>query len=198
MSLWWAVRRPWYVATALALYATLLLVVRDQLVAVPSVTLAGGAGVKVAVFAPLVVCVAQLLTLERRLEAAGLTSVRPVVRADQLMVATVGASALALAAALHQFAGIQAALASGRNVLLLLGLALVVRAWYGTVAAASVTTATLFVSAMVGLRASNDPYPWAVLLEPWNRPHAALASLLLFGAGLALVGRQQTTRPKYA
>lgn len=191
MSLWWAVRRPWYVLAALAGYLLLVVAVREQLVHVPAVTLAGGSGVKLVVFVPLLVCVVQLLCLERRLDAAELTAVRPVVRADRAMVAVVGLAVIALGAALHKFAGVQSALASGRNVLLLLGLALLVRHLYGAVAAASAATAVLFACVLVGLRSPYDPYPWAVPLEPWDRPHAAAISMLVFVAGLAAVGRHR-------
>ncbi|MBU7596976.1 hypothetical protein JGS22_004810 [Streptomyces sp. P38-E01] len=196
MRLWWAVRRPWYVLAAVAVYGVLLLAVRDELVQVPAVTLAGGAGIKLAVFLPLLVCVAQLLCLERRLEAAEVTAVRPVVRADRGMLALVGVAVLALGALLHRYAEVGAALASGRNVLLLLGLALVVRHWYGATAASAVVTAVLFGCAMVGLRATDDPYPWAVPLEPWDRPHAAVFSVLVFAVGVVLCGRERRRVPR--
>lgn len=192
MTLWWAVRRPWYVALALACHLLLLMAVREQLLHLPTVTSGGGVGVKLAVFVPLLVCVVQLLVLERRLDAVEVTAVRPVVRADQAMVVAVGGTVLVLGAALHAAAGIHSALASGRNVLLLLGVALLVRHWYGVVAGVSAATALLFACVVVGRRGPDDPYPWAVPLEPWDRPHAAAASLLVFLAGLAVLGRRRT------
>ncbi|WP_433891704.1 hypothetical protein [Streptomyces sp. CA-111067] len=186
---WAAVRRPWTVLLALAAYAGLMLVVREDVANVPSITMQGSAGVKVMNFLPLIVCLAVLHCLDRRLDAAERTGVRPVLAADRCLVLATAAVALAIGAAMSALLDMATAPAAGRNVVFLTGLALAVRAAGSTSVAGSVTAGWLFLTATTGLRAPDRPYPWAVLLQPAAEPVALAATAGVLALGLAMMSR---------
>ncbi|MBB1244964.1 hypothetical protein GL263_15515 [Streptomyces durbertensis] len=191
MSLWVTVRRPWIVLSGVVAYLVGLLIVREQVVYVPSISVLGGAGMKLMNFLPLIVCLAVLYCLERRLSAAELTGVRPVELADRALVLVVGVMVLLAGAVLNALQNMPTAIAAGRNVLFLTGLALVVRARFGGVVAASAAAGWLFLTTMAGLRSPEDPYPWAILLEPPAHPLAAFVTAAVLMAGLASLGRER-------
>ncbi|MBU7597552.1 hypothetical protein JGS22_007930 [Streptomyces sp. P38-E01] len=184
MSLWWKVRRPWLVVCALVGFVLLLLLVKDQVVNVPSITLLGGAGIKLMNFLPLIPCAALLFSLERRLGQAEATAVRPVALLDRGLVLATGAAVLAVGLLLAATFGMQSSNAAARNVLFLIGVALVARMFFGGLVATAAAAVWLFITVTAGLKAAHSPYFWAILLEPANRPHAAAATVIAFGAGL--------------
>lgn len=184
MRLWWKVRRPWLVGCALVGYVLLLLAVKDQIVNVPSITMLGNAGIKLMNFVPLIPCVALLLCLDRRLQQAETTAVRPVVLLDRALVLATGAAVVAVGLMLAVAYGMQSTIPAARNVLFLIGLALVVRGLSSGIVATAAATGWLFLTVVAGLKGPGMPYFWAVLLEPASRPHAALATVLAFLAGL--------------
>ncbi|CAM5343802.1 hypothetical protein EES47_12005 [Streptomyces sp. ADI98-12] len=187
----WAVaRRPWIVAAGLGLYAVLLLLVRESVLRVPSLTVFGSPGVKAMNFLPLIVCVCLLHCLERRLPPAEATAVRGVGNADRLLVATTLGTVVLIGTVFHLTFAMPSATACARNTIVLTGIALAARAWRGAALAAVVTVGWLLLTLACGLRTPADPYPWAVLLEPAGRPEAALAALLALAAGLYAVGHQ--------
>ncbi|NJP99157.1 hypothetical protein [Streptomyces zingiberis] len=184
------VRRPWIVLIGVVAYTGLLLVVREQVVYVPSVTIFGSAGMKLMNFLPLLVCLALLLSLDRRLGHAELTGVRPVVRADRGLVLAATGVVLLTGALFHLRLDMPTATAAGRNTLFLVGFALLVRARFGGTVAASATAGWLFVTVAAGLRTPQDPYPWGLLLEPWNEPVAAAATAVVALLGLVALRRE--------
>ncbi|MBU7600741.1 hypothetical protein JGS22_024715 [Streptomyces sp. P38-E01] len=192
---WAIVRRPWVVLAALVAYVALLLFVRDDVVNVPSITMRGSAGIKLMNFLPMIPLLGLLYCLERRLGHAEATAVRPVVAADRALVVATGGAAVMVGLVFNWAYGMDNAVAAARNVILLVGLALLVRAWYGAHAAAAASVGALFLTVVTGLQAPQKPYPWAVLLEPASTPHAAAAGALMLLVGLAAMGRNRVTTP---
>lgn len=184
MRLWWKVRRPWLVGCALVGYVLLLLAVKDQIVNIPSITMIGSAGIKLMNFVPLIPCVALLLCLDRRLQQAETTAVRPVVLLDRALVLATGAAVMTVGLLLAVTYGMQSVIPAARNVLFLIGLALVVRGLSSGTVATAAATGWLFLTVVAGLKGPGTPYFWAVLLEPASRPHAWVAALLAFFVGL--------------
>lgn len=187
---WVVARRPWIVAAGLGLYTVLLLVVRESVLRVPSLTVFGSAGVKAMNFLPLIVCVCLLHCLDRRLAPAERTAARRVRDADRLLVAATLSTVVLVGAVLHLAYAMPSATACARNTVILTGLALAARAWWGAAPAAAITVGWLLLTLACGLRTPADPYPWAVLLEPAGRPEAALAALLALAAGLWALGHE--------
>lgn len=185
MNPWIKVRRPWIVLAGVAAYTILLLLVREHVVYVPSVTILGNAGMKLMNFLPLIICLTLVLCLDRRLGHAELTGVRRVALADCGLVLATALTVLLVGIALHVQMGMPTATAAGRNALFLTGLALVVRARFGGTVAASAAASWLFLTVVAGLRAPHDPYPWGLLLEPWNHPPAGMATAIVTVLGLA-------------
>ncbi|WP_344259747.1 hypothetical protein [Streptomyces sodiiphilus] len=183
------VRRPWIILASVVLYTGLLLLVREHVVYVPSITVLGNAGMKLMNFLPLIVCLALLFCLDRRLGHAEVTGTRRVVLADRGLVLATAGAVLLVGATLHLQLGMPTATAAGRNTLFLAGLALLVRAWFGGIVAASAMTGWLFITVTAGLRAPHDPYPWGLLLEPWNNTPAAVATAITALLGLTALHR---------
>ncbi|MET9291824.1 hypothetical protein [Streptomyces sp. NPDC003077] len=177
-----------------ALYTALLLVVREHVIFMPSITVLGTAGMKLMNFLPLIVCLAVLLCLERRLGPAELTGVRRVVAADRALVLVTGGAVLLVGLAAHGWLNMPTATAAGRNVLFLTGLALLVRSRFGAAVAASVAVGWLFLTAAAGLRTPQDPYPWAVLLEPPGHLLAAVATIGMTLLGVLALGHEPPRR----
>lgn len=184
MNPWVAVRRPWIVLLGVVLYVLALVVVREGVVHAPSITVLGTAPMKLMNFVPLIVCLALVLCLDRRLGPAELTGVRRVDLADRALVVGAVAALLSVGLVLHTQLSMPSATAAARNSMLLIGLALLVRARFGGTVAVSAATGWLFVNLVGGLRGPQDPYPWAVLLEGWNHPWAAAVCVVIFVLGL--------------
>lgn len=188
MNLWWSVRRPWIVVLAVLVYVGFMLVVKEDVVNVPSITLLGSAGIKLMNFLPLIPCVGVLYCLDRRLRQAEATGVRAVVMADRGLVLATGVVLMGVGYLLSWTYGMGTAPAAGRNALFLLGLALVVRTWSNAAVASSAAAGWLFLTVVAGLKGAEVPYLWAILLEPAHRPHAVAAAAVMLLLGLACMG----------
>jgi hypothetical protein len=187
MTLWVRVRRWWLLPVALVVWIGLLLLVREQVAKLPAITLAGSPQIKLMNFVPLVICVSVAYCLGRRLLDAEVTGVRPVVTADRLMVGATGAAVVVLGYLLGEALDMPSAAAAGRNTVLLLGVTLLVRAWFGAALGAAGATLWLMANVLAGLQTPGHPYPWATLLMHSTQPFAAAVAALAFAAGLGPV-----------
>ncbi|MFF5567593.1 hypothetical protein ACFY7Z_20925 [Streptomyces sp. NPDC012623] len=186
-----SVRRPLYPLAGLAAFACAMALASETTVNVPSLTPNGTAGIRLMLFAPITICVALLVCLDRRLPKAELTGVRPVVTADRLLVLATSAASLGAGALVSEVAGAPSALAAGRNVLFLTGLALLVRAWLSTTAAGVTAAGWVALVLVAGFRNAHSPRPWAVVPQPVSDPLAACASVALLVAGVISLGRRR-------
>ncbi|RDG36042.1 hypothetical protein [Streptomyces corynorhini] len=191
MTDWTTVRRPLYPLAGLATFAGAMALAGETAVHVPSLTPNGTAGIRLMLFAPITVCVALLVCLDRRLPKAELTGVRPVVAADRLLVLATAAAALAAGAAVSELSDAPSALAAGRNALFLTGLALLVRAWGGTTAAGAAAAGWLGLVLVAGFRNAQSPRLWAIVPQPVTDPLAACATALVLVGGVVAMGRRR-------
>ncbi|MCX4772570.1 hypothetical protein [Streptomyces sp. NBC_01285] len=179
---WWIGARRAGIMAPLALAAFLLplLAVQNTQVVLPS--LIGSPRVALTLFVPVPLVACLMHALESRVPAPEDSGVRPVGRYDAALVTAVAAAALCCALLVAALGGTQEAAAAGRNVLFLAGLMLLGRAAFGP-SAVLVPVAWLVLVVGIGFR-GNVPRVWTVVPESAHDVPAALASLLVFTAGL--------------
>lgn len=178
-----AVRRWWTVPAALALLVLVCVAVGAADIPVPSLN--GGMGsTQLAYFTPVLVVVAVMYCLERRLWEAESTAAVPVHLLDL--------GALVLTVVLAHAAGLVVGLDVARNTTLLLALALLVRRLANEAAAA--TAGLLFLILNVMLGRVHDPTGhavhtwWALTLHPAGSVAAWLVAAVLFALALKATG----------
>ncbi|MFJ9077597.1 hypothetical protein ACIRO3_20490 [Streptomyces sp. NPDC102278] len=185
-----SVRRWWVLAPAvLALIVTTWLIGASP-VPVPSL-LGGGGMAQIKHFVPVIMSVAVMYCLDRRLPEAELTAVVPVRRLDRAAVSAGAALLLAASPAV----GLDVA----RNTLLVLALALVVRRIANE--ATAVAAGLLYIIANVMLGQPPDPLGhrigswWALPLYPADSIPALAIVVALFAAATAW-GLAPRARPR--
>ncbi|MFF9013498.1 hypothetical protein ACF09C_11115 [Streptomyces sp. NPDC014870] len=175
------VRRWWIVPSALLLLVLVSGTVGSSEVPVPSLT-GGMSGARVAYFTPVVIVVAVMYCLERRLHEAESTAVAPIRRFDQ--------GAVVLTAVLAHGAGLVVGMDVARNITLLLALALVVWRLANEAAAAAAGLLFLILNLMLGRAYDAGGHAshtwWALALYPARSMGAWLVAAALFALALKL------------
>ncbi|MFJ4902538.1 hypothetical protein [Streptomyces sp. NPDC088727] len=183
------IRRWWTMLVAIALLGLVSWSLGGTEIPVPGF-MGGMVSMRVEYFAPLLVIVAVLYCLERRLEAPESTAVVRLRRWDMAVVA--------LAAVFGHLLGLFVGMDVPRNLMLLLAVALVVRQFSNEAAAGG--TCLLLLLATVSLGRSYQPSGelvgkwWAIPLYPPGSLGAWAAALALFGCGLLSSGRSRSFR----
>ncbi|MFD6939301.1 hypothetical protein ACFWAP_24505 [Streptomyces goshikiensis] len=174
-----SVRRWWVMVPAVLALILSTWLIGTSTVPVPSL-LGGGGMAQVKHFVPVIMSVAVMYCLDRRLQEAELTAVVPVRRLDR---AAASAGAVLLLAA-TPVVGLDVA----RNTLLILALALVVRRIANE--ATAVAAGLLYIIANVMLGQPPDPLGhrvgswWALPLYPADNLAALVIVVVLFAAAI--------------
>ncbi|MER5569017.1 hypothetical protein ABT083_22775 [Streptomyces goshikiensis] len=174
-----SVRRWWVMVPAVLALILSTWLIGASTVPVPSL-LGGGGMAQVKHFVPVIMSVAVMYCLDRRLQEAELTAVVPVRRLDR---AAASAGAVLLLAA-TPVVGLDVA----RNTLLILALALVVRRIANE--ATAVAAGLLYIIANVMLGQPPDPLGhrigswWALPLYPADNMPALVIVVVLFAAAI--------------
>lgn len=175
------VRRWWIVPSALLLLVLVSGTVGSSEVPVPSLT-GGMSGARVAYFTPVVIVVAVMYCLERRLPEAESTAVAPIRRFDQ--------GAVFLTAVLAHGAGLVVGMDVARNITLLLALALLVWRLANEAAAAAAGLLFLILNLMLGRAYDASGHAahtwWALTLYPARSLGAWLVAAALFALAVKL------------
>ncbi|MGW3747101.1 hypothetical protein ACWD62_43075 [Streptomyces sp. NPDC005146] len=193
--LWWlkARRAHQVLPCALAAYLFLAAAIQDTTALLPSFT-TGIDPVPLMLFVPMPLVAGLMLCLESRLPSAEVTATRQVIALDTTLILGVVAAANLVSLAAFAALGSTEAATTGRNTAFLVGMMLTVRAVVGQPAVMApvlwLVTVLLF-----GFKPGNDPYPWTVLPEPLEAPHAAWAAALTLGLGLVAHHHASRTLP---
>ncbi|WP_147472812.1 hypothetical protein [Streptomyces triticirhizae] len=186
MSWWWRTRRAHVLLPlGLASLALLALVLRDNTAGLPSFSVSGSSETRIMLFAPIPLVALLALCLDSRLPAAEDTGVRPVRRMDTALVGLVMAASVVVCLPLGWWLDADAVRAAGRNTVFFVSLLLLLRPFAGQAAVLAPLT-WLMTVVLLGFRRPNDPYPWTVVPEPSGAAHAALATVALLLAGVAV------------
>ncbi|WP_405855033.1 hypothetical protein OG361_18810 [Streptomyces sp. NBC_00090] len=173
------VRRWWTMPLALVLLVLVSGTVGTSEVPVPSLT-GGMAGARVAYFTPVVIVIAVMYCLERRLLSAESTAVVPIHRFDQ--------GAVILTAVLAHGAGLMVGLDVARNITLLLALALLTWRLANEATAAAAGLLFLILNLMLGRAYDASGHAshtwWALALYPAQSVGAWLVAAALFAVAL--------------
>ncbi|CAL9461195.1 hypothetical protein [Streptomyces sp. enrichment culture] len=175
------VRRWWAVPGALVLLVLLCLAAGASEVPVPS--LAGGmVGARLEYFTPVLVVIAVMYCMDRRLRETERTAVIPVWRLDR--------GAVILTVALAHGAGALVGMDVARNLTLLLALALLVRRAVNEAAAAGAAMALLIGTLVTGRTyepgGSSTHTWWALPLYPAGSAPAWLITIAVFALALLM------------
>ncbi|MEU1489893.1 hypothetical protein ABZ456_06510 [Streptomyces sp. NPDC005776] len=180
------VRRWWIVPLALALLVLACWTVGSSEVPVPNL-LGGMAGARLDYFSPLLVIVAGMYCMERRLNEAEVTAVSPIRQYDR--------SAAVLTVILAHFAGLMVGMDIARNVTLLLALALCARRVANEAVAATVGLMFLIINLILGRAVQPNGHTsqswWALALYPAGSAAAWLLTIALFALSLMAVQTKQ-------
>ncbi|WP_048584004.1 hypothetical protein [Streptomyces viridochromogenes] len=194
MTLWLKARRPAVLAAGILVFAALSTAVGGRLVGLPSLSGTGTTTVPLLLFVPLAVCAGLLLCLDSGAQAAEITGARHIATYDRCLTALTGATAVGSAALAAVLRDAPVAVAAGRNALFLMGLALCVRAAWGSGVGMLVAAGWVVMVTLVGYDAYRTPRVWAVLgLAPGDVAGIALAGCC-FAAGLGVLGRSTAGR----
>ncbi|MGP4044772.1 hypothetical protein [Streptomyces sp. 2A115] len=149
---------------------------------------AGTAQARLTLFVPLVITIGLGLCMESRLTAPEVAGIRPINRLDICMSVVSTLGALLLGVLLSFLIDSPEFATAGRNSVFLSGLLLV--AWpVLREAAVLVPTAWIFVVMLTGFRSPLDAYPWTIIPEPSDRPHAWIGACLAFLLGIFVQAR---------
>ncbi|MDB1090167.1 hypothetical protein PJ985_21660 [Streptomyces sp. ACA25] len=143
-------------------------------------------GVPLLLFAPLLVCLALLWCLSRRLHSWERTTVRPLALHDAGCLAATAACAAALSLLAGHITDSGLTSAAGRNVLFLTGTALLVWALAGPYAAGMAPVCWVMAVTLFGYSGPQGR-SWSVIALPADHRAAAVVAVLVFAAGLASV-----------
>lgn len=182
------VRQWWAVPLSLALVLVVCSAVGASEVPVPSLR-SGMGSAQLAYFTPILIVVAVMYCLDRRLHDAEVTAVVPVRRLDQC--------AVVLTAILAHGAGLVVGLAIARNTLIVLALALLTRRVANEAMAAGAALLFLIANVLLGRSLTPDGHAahawWAVTLYPAGNPAAWIVSVASVAIALPLSFRQTAT-----
>jgi hypothetical protein len=188
MRLWIKTRRAHtHITVALLGFVSLIAMLGDRTVLLPSFSSGSAVSTRLALFIPVIITAALMTCLESRIHAPEASAARHIPARDAALTIVVVGVCLAAAYAIGQPT-------AGRNALFLSGLMLTARALVGQ-AAVMVPIAWLMAVMFVGYRSPGDPYPWTVVPEPAEAMHAAAASLVMFAIGLACLCRNARNTP---
>ncbi|KES08106.1 hypothetical protein BU52_06665 [Streptomyces toyocaensis] len=184
--IWWLRVRlvPTVLTAALAVYALLLLAVRDGAVILPAITVNAGNTVPLAFFLPLLVAGPLAHCLDSRQPHSELTGIRRTAWLDTSLAAAAMGAALVATALVHEVTDADTALQAGRNTLFLTGLMLTARAVIGR-AGIVVPLGWVFAVILLGRRTGSVFHAWAVTALPPGTGHATAAAVLSITAGIA-------------
>ncbi|MFE7549330.1 hypothetical protein [Streptomyces gardneri] len=175
------VRRWWTVPLALVLLVLVSGTVGTSEVPIPSLT-GGMASAHVDYFTPVVIVIAVMYSLERRLPSAESTAVVPVHRFDQV--------AVILTAVLAHGAGLVVGLDVARNITLVLALALLTWRLANEATAAAAGLLFLILNLMLGRAYDGSGHAshrwWALALYPAQSVGAWLVAAALFAVALTV------------
>jgi hypothetical protein len=195
MRWWFAARRAGTVLPAgLAAYVLLLVLLRENTAALPSL-FSSGAPVVLVLAAPVPLCAAVLLCLESRSYAAEVSGVRPVRLLDALLVLAVLACAVLAGALAGAVLDSPSVTAAGRNTVFLAGLMLCLRPLAGH-RAALVPACWVLLVVFAGFDRYGHPHVWTVVPRPPSDPYAAVAGALAAVAALTLLLRSPQREPR--
>ncbi|MFE6783880.1 hypothetical protein ACFVFF_16640 [Streptomyces sp. NPDC057680] len=173
------VRRWWTVPLAIFVLVLVSGTVGTSEVPIPSLT-GGMASAHVAYFTPVVIVIAVMYSLERRLPSAESTAVVPVHRFDQ--------GAMILATVLAHGAGLVVGLDVARNITLLLAIALITWRLSNEATAAAAGLLFLILNLMLGRAYDASGHAshtwWALALYPARSMGAWLVAAALFAVAL--------------
>lgn len=176
-----AVRRWWTVPLAVAVLVLVCGSVGSSEIPVPSLV-GGMVGARLAYFTPVLIVLAVMYCLERRLCEAESTAVTPVRRYDN--------GALILTVMLTHSAGLVVGMDVARNVTLLLAVALITRRLANEATAAGAGLLLLILNLVLGRAYQPDGHPshawWALPLYPAGNLAAWLIAVGLFAIALTL------------
>ncbi|WP_230396358.1 hypothetical protein [Streptomyces blattellae] len=191
--IWWLkVRRVHPVLTAaVGTFTLLTFAFRDNAVVLPSFSVNAGNSVVLSFFTPLIVVGAIGQCLDSRLPSAERTGLRPVGWMDTgLVLAAVGvvlAGSGAAGWALDSGAAVQA----GRNTVLLTGMILLGRGFFGR-ASVVLPLAWVFAVVFFGRSSGTAYHSWALTGQEASDPYAAALAAATFVIGLSV--NQYTSR----
>ena len=170
---WWfkARRGHQLLPLAVIVFGAALYAVQGTTVLLPSLT--GSPKGALSLFAPVPLLAFLMAVLAARLPAAEVSGARSTTRPDNVRVTAAVAAA----------EGTSAATTGGRNAVFLTGLMLLGRAWAGQ-SAVMIPVGWLVTVVVVGFR-GNVPHLWTVIALPADNAFAAIASVVVFAAGLA-------------
>ncbi|MGW0465319.1 hypothetical protein ACWDX6_08620 [Streptomyces sp. NPDC003027] len=175
------VRRWWTVPIALALLILACGTVGTAEVPVPSMT-GGMAGARLAYFTPVLLVLAVMYCLERRLHEAESTAVVPIRSFDQ--------GAVVLTVVLAHVAGLMTGMDVARNATLLLALALLTRRLANEAMGAAAGLLFLILNLVLGRAYQPGGHAshtwWALALYPAGSVAAWLVTIALFALALKL------------
>ncbi|MEU6757266.1 hypothetical protein [Streptomyces sp. NPDC046685] len=184
------VRRWWAVPGAVVVLGMVCWAMGGAEVPVPSF-LGGVATVRVRYFAPLLVVIAVLYCLERRLPAAESTAVARIQLLDHMAVAGTVLSTLVI--------GLVTAMEVPRNMMILLALALVVRRFANEAAAGGACLMLLLGTAVLGRAYESTGHMgarwWALLLHPAGSAMSWAFAGALLAAGLLISDTKRRGMP---
>jgi hypothetical protein len=183
-----AVRRWWVVPGALIALVVVCGTAGTSTVPVPSLTGSVG-GAQLTYFTPVLVIVAVMYCMERRLHQAESTAVVPLPLLDR--------AALVLTVVLAHAAGLVVGMDVARNIMLLLALAIATRRLANEATAAAAGLLLLILNLILGRAYDGAGHAahtwWALTLYPADSGGAWLFTALLFALALKLADAGQRT-----
>lgn len=185
MNWWLSARRihP-HITVGLGCFAILILLCRDYLASLPSITPSGGQ-VLLMLFAPIPVCVGLIRCLESGLEHAERSGVRPIKLMDDGLILCVALAATVIGAVFGELLSSPAAHAVGRNTVFLIGLMLIARPLLGA-AAVVVPAGWIIAVTLLGYGQGHIPRPWSVL--PYPGDNLLILAVAWSALALGMVG----------
>ncbi|MFG2734516.1 hypothetical protein ACGFX7_06795 [Streptomyces harbinensis] len=193
MILWAKARRLWLLGLVVPAYVLALVIVDGRSASLPAVS-GGAPATALSLFAPLPLVLALLYCLGRGLPDQEHTGVRRTWRYDLAPAVAVVAPAVPLGRALAQWLDTPTLAATGRTLLFLCGLMLLVRGLADDRVAGAAPVVWLVLVTLLGYGHAGYPHPWTVVLLPPGDEGAWAVSAAVFAAGLALLPRRGRVR----
>lgn len=183
--MWWLKTRRAHlmIPVAWASYAALLLIVRDNIVALPSMI--GASSVVLSLFVPVPVFALLMNCLESRLDFAEAAGTRNVGALDAALSLAAVLGAWILGSAVDSVTKFTGVTSVGRNTFFLVGLMLCARPICKKYSV-MIPVAWLFCVVFLGFDNSREPRSWTIILEPIGNWVSAIVSLVIFILGLVV------------
>ncbi|MET2717889.1 hypothetical protein ABXV03_19370 [Streptomyces harbinensis] len=193
MILWATARQLWLLGLIVPAYVLALVILDDRSASLPAVS-GGSPATVLSLLVPLLVVLGLLHCLGRGLPDQEHTGVRRTWRYDLALAVAVVAPAVPLGRALAQWLDTPTLAATGRTLLFLCGLMLLVRGLADDRAAGAAPVVWLVLVTLLGYGHAGYPHPWTVVLLPPGDEGAWAVSAAVFAAGLALLPRRGRVR----